>query len=1128
MSEMSNINSNDNGVKGTGTDSEGASPGPGRHPTTVRTKWTKEVNIVVMECYYRSNPIDESGVPIRGYRRRMFNEWIQRGPFQDITEQRICDQARTIRKNGWLTELELEMIKRNIEREEFQDNNSETNEGDNRNDTLVEEDRTVTSIENVIPVKLVSNDEEMNEDERSIVNELIQISESGENANGVTFKKVDYSKINNEVRKLNNAVKFIDTDNITETNNLLIACSVWMAKKLGLKKPKKDDNKNPEPWWKRRIESSINDINKCINLLTRYKNGEVKTSNKIKKLYTRFRIKSKGLITVIEELKQRVLAKVAKLKRYNERIKQFKQNRMFNYDQRKLFAALNGENNNSNEIPDAIESQAFWKNIWSEEKYHNKNAEWLRILQEDANYPKQDNLVITTDLVSQQAKRIPNWKAPGRDGVQGFWIKKLHSLHHRIAEQLDFILNSNEELPDWMTYGRTVLCQKDSSKGNAVDNYRPISCLPLMWKLFTSIISEYLYKGLDEGNVIPNEQKGCKRNSRGTKDQLLIDKAVLKDCKRRSTNLAMAWIDYRKAYDMIPHSWIEKCLEMFGIAENAKNLLVASMKKWKLELTSSGKSLGTVEIRRGIFQGDSLSPLLFVLAIIPLTLILRKTKAKYLLSDKTTINHLLFMDDLKLFGKSREQIDSLVKTVFMFSQDIGMEFGIKKCGMLVLKRGKVDKETSFSINLPDGKILETIEEEGYRYLGVLEYDKVKEKEMKDQFVKEYRRRTRIILKSKLNGKNKIKAINSWGVAVLRYGAGIINWKNDKLKELDRKTRKMLTMYKVFHPKSDVDRLYISRRKGGRGLMNCEDVIRSEENNLGWYLQNSEDIILQTAKNAGVIDYQSAVPKDELRKRNTEKRIEKWVGKQMYGQFIRNKDTNINEEYSWNWIVKSDLKSTTEALIFAAQEQALRTNYVKFHIDKTIDSPSCRMCGKTGETVSHILSECSKLAQVEYKRRHDNVGRLLHWKLCGKLLFENGEKWYEHEPDTVLENESYKILWDMNLQCDYVIQARRPDIVVIDKKEKCAKIIDVAIPGDTRISDKEQEKIDKYQNIRREIQRIWKLNKVVVVPIVIGTLGCVTKNLEKYIEKIGIEVQIAELQKTTLLGSARILRKTLEL
>ena len=79
-----------------------------------------------------------------------------------------------------------------------------------------------------------------------------------------------------------------------------------------------------------------------------------------------------------------------------------------------------------------------------------------------------------------------------------------------------------------------------------------------------------------------------------------MDKAVLKDCKRRSTNLAMTWIDYRKAYDMIPHSWISECLEVCGVAENTKNFLVNIMNKWKLELTFNGLSLGSVEIRRGI------------------------------------------------------------------------------------------------------------------------------------------------------------------------------------------------------------------------------------------------------------------------------------------------------------------------------------------------------------------------------------------------------------------------------------------------------------------------------------------------------------------------------------------------
>ena len=99
---------------------------------------------------------------------------------------------------------------------------------------------------------------------------------------------------------------------------------------------------------------------------------------------------------------------------------------------------------------------------------------------------------------------------------------------------------------------------------------------------------------------------------------------MLRDCKWRSTNLAMAWIDYRKPCDVIPHSSISECIEVFGAAENTKNFLVNSMNKWKLELMSYGVSLGNVEIRGGIFQGDSLSPLLFVLCMVPLSLILRK------------------------------------------------------------------------------------------------------------------------------------------------------------------------------------------------------------------------------------------------------------------------------------------------------------------------------------------------------------------------------------------------------------------------------------------------------------------------------------------------------------------------
>ena len=163
-------------------------------------------------------------------------------------------------------------------------------------------------------------------------------------------------------------------------------------------------------------------------------------------------------------------------------------------------------------------------------------------------------MVISVEKVMKLCRKLPNWKAPGKDGVQGYWIKNPSNLHERIAIQMNKILMGEDSPPAWATYGRTVLCQKDPRKGNAVENYRPITCLPLLWKRLTGMIAEETYNYLEREKVLPEEQKGCKRGSRGTKDQLLIDKTVLKDCKKRHINVSMAWIDSKKAYDFVPHS----------------------------------------------------------------------------------------------------------------------------------------------------------------------------------------------------------------------------------------------------------------------------------------------------------------------------------------------------------------------------------------------------------------------------------------------------------------------------------------------------------------------------------------------------------------------------------------------
>ena len=101
----------------------------------------------------------------------------------------------------------------------------------------------------------------------------------------------------------------------------------------------------------------------------------------------------------------------------------------------------------------------------------------------------------------------------------------------------------------------------------------------------------------------------------------------------------------------------------------------------------------------------------------------------------------------------------------------------------------------------------------------------------------------------------------------------------------------------------------------------------------------------------------------------------------------------------------------------------------------------------------------------------------------------GDKWYEHEPESVLENEDYKILWDFSIQTDHDIEARRLDLVVVNKKRRTCKIIDFAVPGESKIEEKEKGKIEKYQDLRKTLQKIWNV-KVKFIPLIVGSLRAI--------------------------------------
>ena len=1133
--KMINKETNDNDVKGAVSPSDspssvrnptGEQRGPDRISATAgprkrrkRRKWTTEENKETMLCYYQSKPHESK------YRKRMFQIWQARNDQIEISEQNLADRANLIRNSTtYLTKLQLAEIKNLAigieEQDTFEDN-------DDENQQNKTEEREPAPNLNPVPEIEVTSPQIPEDVNKETFQKLKQNYENLKKQDVIipNLKQiVSRNRFLKIVQEVNKMIVFIPTKDITETMMLTKAVILTVADEIGLEltnKPRKKQKKNSIPPWKQRMKTKLLQKRMDLSRLSEFKRNKLKNNQVMDFLNRKYRLHQVPIDENIEILKQEITALKCKIERYTTRCEFYRQNKLFETNQKRFYNQLDSKQDVPTETPKKKKVMEFWTKIWGKTKPHNENAEWISSLEEINNrIEKQGNLVITKTMVKKAAKKMKNWRAAGPDGIQGFWIKNLTSLHERLANQLQCMMDGS--IPVWMTTGKTTLILKDPSQPTKESNYRPITCLPTIWKLLTSIISDEIYTFLENQNLIPWQQKGNKRKSYGTKDQLLIDKLITKTVRKKRGKLRMAWIDYRKAYDSVPHSWIIKCLKMYGIADNIVAFLEKSMASWRTELQLNQETVGKIWIMCGIFQGDSLSPLLFVIALIPLTQILEQNKFGFKIG-KHLINHLLYMDDLKLYAKNDKEIDALVNTVRIFSEDINMQFGLDKCAKVNINNGKLEEGDALQL-CQNMEIKNLNFEESYKYLGLLESDQIKSNETKEKVKVEYKKRLRAILKSKLHGRNQITAINTYALPVITYLAGIIKFTAEEKRKLDTMTRKQLTMHGSLHPRADVDRLYVSRRNGGRGLLSIEDSIAKEENAIAFYIKCTEEPILKCTQS--VMLNQDPKPKKEFSNQISEKRKTAWSNKAIHGVWPKNIDSHSNK--TTQWMQKSNLKPATESLITAAQDQALNTNWHKANILKTTTDELCRRCKLHKETIAHIISGCPELAQTVYLHRHNTITSYLHWKICDLYGLPKAEMWYEHDPPKIVENENVKVLYDFNIYTDKKIKHRRPDIVLHKKEERQTALIDVACPMDHNVNIKEKEKIENYDELKYEIGRLWK-TKTKVIPIIIGALGTVSSKLENYLNEINLgDVKIHQLQKCVVLKTGNILQKHLQI
>lgn len=748
-------------------------------------------------------------------------------------------------------------------------------------------------------------------------------------------------------------------------------------------------------------------------------------------------------------------------------------------------------------------------------------------------------VTVTTDDVRKVISKLANWKAPGKDGIQNFWFKRLTCTHACLASQFNRVLQKPEELPSFLTSGVTYLLPKSENTKDP-SQYRPITCLPTLYKILSAVIRDKIDTYLEQENIMTEEQKGCKRRALGCKEQITIDAVILEQARQRQRNICMAYVDYQKAFDSIPHSWLLKVLEIYSIDNTIINFLQHTMTKWNTSLSikhqESNIESGIIRLQRGIFQGDSLSALWFCLALNPISETLKETGFGFTLKfgkHSKVISHLLFMDDLKIYAANQKQLDAALKLTYQMSTDIAMDFGVKKCQTVTVERGKLIEGPEFQLN-PNTKVA-SMSRDPYKYLGVLQTNKIEHSKIKEILTGQFKTRLKKLLKSKLNSKNLTKAINSYAIPILQYSFGVVKWTQTDLERINRLVRTELSKFRKHHPGSAVERINLPRKDGGRGIIDVVASCKQQIDHLRKYFRSTNNdihrAVVKVDNNLTTLNL-NADNHDHLSVKNREQSLREWGSKALHGRFYNElQRETVDKQASVQWLVDGYLFPETEGFMISIQDQVTATlSYRKFIMKENITSVSCRKCKMESETIEHILSACQLLAGTKYVERHDRVATIVYLELLKNYSFEveTNTRYYQYKPAPVVEHTRARVYWNKGIITDKTIPHNKPDITVIDKQHNNAFLIDISIPNNHNMDRKHREKVEKYTELKREIKDMWRLNEVKIVPIILTSMGLIPINLKNSLEEIGIQYKTyRKMQKSVILDATNIVRSFLE-
>ena len=650
-----------------------------------------------------------------------------------------------------------------------------------------------------------------------------------------------------------------NTDDICKVVDAVYAMGRTIEERKGLKrKDKRKEQKNKRDGPNRRIrklEKQIKELRQVLawtsNEIHRRKTKR-KATKKEKEIVQKLKEwagqqlnKNEDLLLVKERALDELRYRNVKLKRIKNRDARVRNNRMFQEDQGAFYRKTQGTEQLRGEVPDMEKFEEFWGGIWEDET-KTPNRKWMNTVAKKIREKVKNvqEFTITEKNFYDIVKQRKNWSAPGIDGIQNFWWKKLKGAWKSIIRCFTRWREQPEVIPDWLTQGRTVLLPKTEDLSSE-RNYRPITCLNTCYKIFTGMIGKYMKEHAERNNIWDGCQLGTCSGVLGTVDQLLIDAAIMDEVRNQQRNLAVAFYDYQKAYDIVRHDWMIRVYRWMGIQEKVVKVLIKLMKGWKtrLEVTQNGKvkTSRLLNIMKGFLQGDSYAPVGFCLTEVPVSMLLEETdgyKMGQKDEERVKRTHSLFIDDLKTYQENQQKLEIANETIVKASMDTGACYGVKKCAEIVFKKGKMIKGEGLTVLEERMEALDPNKNEIYTFLGCEQANKIDVKRVMERVKKEIRKRLDHLTSLNLNDQNLMKAINSRVIPVAGYVMNVCHLGKNELDELDKLVKNVLRREGFHGRQSSDERLYTKRTEGGRGLKSFKEVYDETRTRVACYMATS--------------------------------------------------------------------------------------------------------------------------------------------------------------------------------------------------------------------------------------------------------------------------------------------------